>query len=123
MAKRHGIESRVIFAGFVKKENVRDYFSAADIGVWPGNNSVSIMEAMACRLPIIMAGMQLSHLATYNNGLKFPAHDKEKLKIALDKVINDKKLRLRMADNSFSAIKKDYSYDAIAKQFLDLAKN
>ena len=80
------------------------------------------MEAMACRLPIIMVGMQLSHLVDYNNGMKFPEHDREKLKIALEKMINDKKLRLSMADNSFKAVKGNYSYDIIAKQFLELAR-
>ena len=123
LAKKLGIESRVIFAGFVKKGDVKNYFSAADIGVWPGNNSVSIMEAMACRLPIVMVDLQLSHLVSYNNGIKFPQHDKEKLKIALEKLVSGKKLRLKMADNSLSAIRNNYSYDAIAKQFLDLAKN
>lgn len=122
LGKKLGIENKVIFTGFVKKDKVKDYFSAADIGVWPGNNSVSIMEAMACGLPIIMADLQLSHLASYNNGLKFPQHNKEKLKELLEKLIGNKKLRTDMAKNSVSAIKKYYSYDTIAGQFLDAAK-
>ncbi len=122
LSRRFEIQNKVIFAGFVKKEAVKNYFSAADIGVWPGNNSVSIMEAMACKLPIIMVDLQLSHLVSYNNGIKFPQNNKEKLKDALNKIINDKKLRLNMANNSLNVIKKYYSYDSIAKQFLNLAR-
>ena len=120
LAKRLGIESKVIFIGFVKKEDVKNYFSAADIGVWPCNNSVSIMEAMACKLPIVMVALQLSHLVSYNNGLKFPENNKEKLKFALENLINNKALRLRMANNSVNAVKKYYSYDEIAKLFITL---
>ncbi len=123
LAKKLTIEEKCIFTGFVKKDDVKNYFSAADIGVWPGNNSISIMEAMACKLPIIMVDLQLSHLVEYGNGLKFPQHDKEKLKESLRKLIGDKNSRIRMADNSLSTIKKNYSYDAIARDFLDLARN
>ena len=121
LSKKLEMENKTTFTGFVKKEEVKNYFSAADIGVWPGNNSVSIMEAMACKLPIVMVDLQLSYLVSYNNGIKFPQNNKEKLKDALNKVINGEKLRLKMANNSLNAIKKYYSYDSIAKQFLELA--
>lgn len=123
LTKKIKIENKTIFTGFLKKEDVSNYFSAADIGVWPGNNSISIMEAMACRLPIVMVNLQLGHLVSYNNGLKFPQHNKEKLKDALKKLIDDKNLRLKMAKNSANAVKKYYSYNAIAKQFLGLARD
>jgi len=123
LAKKLGIDGKCRFIGFVKKESIKDYFSAADIGVWPGNNSVSIMEAMACKLPIVMVELQLRHLVSYNNGLKFPQHSKEKLKIALRSLISNKASRLVMAGNSVEAIKRHYSYDAIAKRFLNLAGN
>tara|TARA_Y100000310_G_scaffold86189_1_gene83037 strand:- start:1978 stop:3144 length:1167 start_codon:yes stop_codon:yes gene_type:complete len=119
LTKKLNIENKTIFTGFVKKDNVKDYFSAADIGIWPGNNSVSIMEAMACKLPIVMVDLQLGHLVNYNNGLKFPQHSKEKLKQALEKLIRND-LRIKMANNSVNAIKKYYSYDTIAKRFLNL---
>jgi len=122
MTKKLNIENKTVFTGFVKKDKVKDYFSAADIGVWPGNNSVSIMEAMACKLPIIMVDLQLSHLVGFNNGLKFPAHNKEKLKTAIIEIVNNKKLRLKMANNSVYIIKKHYSYNKIANQFLELAR-
>jgi len=122
LSKKYGIGKHIIFVGFVKKEGIKDYFSASDIGVWPGNNSVSIMEAMACKLPIVMVDLQLSHLVSYSNGLKFPQHDKEDLKKALKKLISNKYLRLRMGNNSFNAIKKHYGYDAIAKRFLELVR-
>ena len=122
LSKRLEIENKTIFTGFVKKDEVKNYFSASNIGVWPGNNSVSIMEAMACKLPIVMVDLQLGQLVSYNNGIKFPQNNKEKLKDALNKLVNDEKLRFGMGNNSVNTIKKYYSYDSIAKQFLDLAE-
>ena len=123
LTEKLSINNKTIFTGFVKKNEVKNFFSAAELGVWPGNNSVSIMEAMACKLPIVIVDLQLSHLVSYNNGFKFPQHNKEKLKAALEKLIHDKNLRLKMGNNSFNVIKKYYSYDTIAKRFLDLAKD
>jgi len=122
LSKKLHISDKTIFTGFVKKDNVKDYFSAADIGVWPGNNSVSIMEAMACKLPIVMVDLQLSTLIEYNNGIKFPPHDKGKLKTALSKLIKNKILRVQMANNSAAAIKKHHGYSMIAKSFIDLVE-
>lgn len=81
------------------------------------------MEAMACKLPIVIVNLQLSHLVNYNNGFKFERNNKDELKSALDKLISDKNTRQKMANNSIKAIKIHYSYYTIAKKFLDLAKN
>ena len=116
------IRESVIFAGFVNKNKIMDYFSASDIGVWPGNNSVSIIEAMACKLPIVMADMQLSHLVGYGNGIKFSQHDAKKLREALEKLINNKKTRSEMSAKSLNAVMENYSYDSIAGTFLNLAR-
>ncbi|MBS3132147.1 glycosyltransferase family 4 protein [Candidatus Woesearchaeota archaeon] len=120
LAKKNGLEGRIAFTGFVDKKKVKDYFSAADVGVWPGNNSVSIIEAMACSLPIIIVDLQLSHLVSFGNGIKFRQNDKEGLKDAILKIAKDHKLRKSMALNSLKAAKENYSYDKIAAEFLRL---
>ena len=113
---------RIIFTGFVKKNEVKDYFSASDIGIWPGNNSVSIMEAMACKLPIIMVDLQLGHLVSYSNGFKFKENDKKGLKMHMERLIKNPKLRKRMGENSYEGIMKNYSYKELAKRFIEIAK-
>ena len=41
---------------------------------------------------------------------------------ALIKLIEDKRLREKMGKNSFDAVEKNYSYEIIAKKFLDTVK-
>ena len=69
-----------------------------------------------------MVDLQLSHLVGYDNGLKFSEHNKDKLRDTLIHLIINKNLRLKMANNSLNAIKNNFSYDNIAKKFLELAK-
>jgi len=122
LARDLKLGNKIIFSGFVKKEKLPVYYSAADIGVWPGNNSVSIIEAMACRLPIIMAHMQLPHLVSHNNGFKFLLNDKKNMKQCLIKLIKNKQLRDRMGNNSLKAVSKYYSYSIAGRKFLEAAK-
>ncbi len=121
LTKQLKIEEKAIFPGFINKKELPDFFSAADVGVWPGNNSIIIMEAMACKLPIIMVDLQLTHLIDYDNGLSFKENDKETLKKHMKKLAEDSKLRKSMSENSYNGVMKDYSYKEIAKRFLDLA--
>lgn len=122
LAKKLKLGNKVIFNGFAKRESLPDYYNMADIGIWPANNSVSIIEAMACKLPIIMVDWQMPHLTSYNNGFRFPFDDKEKLKYYILKLSKDKNLREKMGKNSYNAVKKHYDYKVIAKRFLDVAK-
>ena len=122
MAEKLCISEKVIFTGFIPKAELSDYFSAFDAGVWPGNNSVVIMEAMACELPVIMVKLQLSHLVRYGNGFSFSAGDTKNLTNAMIKLMNPL-LRKKMGRNSRKAVADSYSYKKIAEQFMEIAVN
>lgn len=121
-ARKLKSNEKITFNGFAKRQELPAYYSMADIGVWPANNSVSIIEAMACKLPIVIVDWQMPHLVSHNNGFKFPFNDKEMLKKYLLKLIKNKKLRQKMGENSYKAAIKYYSYESIAKRFLEAAK-
>lgn len=62
---------RVIFEPFVRKERLSEYYSAADLGVWTGA-SITILEALACELPLALpASSSTDHLLD-GNGVSFP---------------------------------------------------
>jgi len=47
------LKENYIFIDFVKNEELFKYFSASDVGIWPLQESVSMVEAAACNLPFI----------------------------------------------------------------------
>lgn len=122
LVKELKIENKVVFTGFIRKEELPVYYSMADIGVWHANNSLSILDGMACKLPIVIADLKLSQYASHGNGFKIPVGNKKMLKDSLVKLIKNKRLREKMGNESYKAVMKYYSYSIIGKKFIESAK-
>ncbi|MDP3766301.1 MAG: glycosyltransferase family 4 protein, partial [Nanoarchaeota archaeon] len=122
MVAELNLGSRVIFTGFVDPKFLRNYYSACDIAVWANNNSISTMEAMACKRPVIMPALQLKELASYNNGYAFTPLNEHHLLKCMERLVNDKALRLKMGLNGYKAVIKNFDYGDIAKEFLKIAE-
>ena len=59
LAQENAVQDRVLFAGQQKDENLRRYYSRADIYVMPSRQEgfgLVFLEAMACGKPVIAAG-------------------------------------------------------------------
>lgn len=52
--KQANISDRVLWIPLQKPEHLARYYSTADVGVWPKQESVSMIEAMACELPVLV---------------------------------------------------------------------
>ena len=50
-----GLESRFIFLPPVPNRNLYEYYSMADVGIWPKQCSITSLEAMACGIPVIIS--------------------------------------------------------------------
>lgn len=122
MAADLNLRENVIFAGLVAPGNLRNYYSASDIAIWVNNNSISIMEAMACKRPVIIPALQLKGLVSYNNGYAFPPLNESKLLECMERLAGDKNLRLKMGLNGYKAVIENFDYTKIAKDFLKAAE-
>jgi glycosyltransferase involved in cell wall biosynthesis len=113
-------DDNIIFQGFAPVRELPDFYSAADIGIW-GKESITIIEAMACGLPLVIADMDtMKHLVSYDNGLSFHPGDQVQLEGCLEKIISDEALRNVMRKNSLDAAKNQYSYDVRTKKLLKI---
>lgn len=110
-----GVQQKVIFAGVGGRPQMIAHYCAADIGVWPGNNSLVVMEAMACRLPVIMADMQLAHLVKHGNGRLVPYGDTSALEAAIAELAKNPSLRKEMGLAGERSVLEQYSYMASAR--------
>ena len=110
------VDGQIRFFGFASRKRMEELYCAADIGVWPGNNTLAILEAMSCRLPLVIADMQLSHLAGHENGILVPYADVGALEKALLKLATDRELRVKMGEKGAAAVRTQYSYAVLADQ-------
>jgi glycosyltransferase involved in cell wall biosynthesis len=98
---------------FVPFPELGDYYRAADIGVWPMQESTSMLDASACALPIIISDKVQSPERTEGNGISYRENDIDDL---ADKIfsLKDKDTRRNIGRKGVDKIIKRFSWDIIA---------
>ncbi len=115
--RKHGIESRVTWRDFMPNEELPAVYSAADIGVWPGDASITYLECASCGVPLVLPDCEYSRCAmTNDNGLYFERGNAEALADALGALVADDDRRSEMGRNSRELIEKELNWDALAGQ-------
>jgi len=124
--KAESKKNSVTFIDMVPTEKLRDFYSAADIGVWPGISN-TILEAMACRLPVIIPEVvspltDNKHLLKGGAAIGFDRGDLEKLRKKMETLISEPTLRMETGRKARRLIESELSWDVISKQFVALFK-
>jgi len=96
LAGKYNIRKNLILHKLVGHEELAKFYNASDIGVWLGKPSITIIEAMASGLPIVLAkSEQTCHLLA-DNGFAFSRGNPHELEICLARLIQDEKSRYQM---------------------------
>lgn len=124
-AKKNDFNSRIIWQQPVENKLLADFYNAGDIGIWPGDLSNTIIEAMACGLPVILPkviseGQKSDHLLKNGNGLSFKRGDFYDLAEKIKLLVNDGIKKEKMGLNSRRLVKDSLSWQIIAKKYLHL---
>ena len=121
LVDEYKIRRNVLFYPFQHKTMLPEYYNAGDVGVWPGQDSITILEAMATGLPIIIPRSYRNfHYIENNNGFDFTRGDSKELMECLEELIIDENLRYKTSINSRQLVERKLSWNAIAKQTVDL---
>jgi glycosyltransferase involved in cell wall biosynthesis len=93
------------------------YYRAADIGVWPTQESMSMLDAAACGLPIIVNGTLLAKERIDGNGITYRLNDAVDLaeKISL---LSDMNYRRQLGSIGSRRMTQLFSWDNIARRRL-----
>lgn len=113
--------SHIVFCGHVKHDLIPKYLNAADVYVLPTRKEGccnSIIEAMACGLPIISSDRSFNYdVLDQDNSIMIEPDDIGQIKTAIERVKSDKTLRDKMRSNSLERAKQ-LTIDQRAKTIL-----
>jgi len=126
-AKRLGIDKPVTFSGWLSEEEVSRLFSRSQIFVLPSraeNQPMSIIEAMAHKLPIISTriGAIPEQVDDGVTGILVPSGDAVALAKALLSLLENPQLRERMGVDGRARFEANYSIGSNAAKFVALYK-
>lgn len=112
-------DSRIIYVGFIRSEEVMNYYAAADFGVFPGRHSVLWEEAIGCGLPCLFHRYEeRDHTEVCGNCIPISNADVEKIRSVMIKVFTDKDYYSKMKRNAEKA-SDSFSYHLIADKSIE----
>jgi len=129
LVKKHRLENRVTFLGFVPHDKVLpSFYRQADIFILASRYEpfgLTTLEAMACGTTPIVSRVAGSREVIIDglNGFIFDTHDRKALAELVLKLLTDQKLRKKVAENAAFTIKEHYSWNKIVEKFINLYKS
>ena len=100
---------------FVPVKELAKFYWASDIGVWPKQESTSQVDAMACKLPLILSNKVKVYERIDGNGLTYEEGNILDLANKIE-MLSDLTLRQKMSAIGFGRVKNQFSWEQIAKQ-------
>ena len=122
LSSQLGVAEIVSFQGYIEHGRLPDIYSSSDIFVLPSLSegmSNTVLEAMACGLPIVTTDTGGSKELINGNGVILPTNDVEGITDALGKLIEDTVLRKQMGMKS-RELANEFSWGAVAGQYMQL---
>jgi glycosyltransferase involved in cell wall biosynthesis len=99
---------------FVDFEELARYFRAADIGVWPTQESMSMLDAAACGLPIVVNDTLQARERIEGNGLLYRLGDHVDLARVLLS-LRAAERRREMGQNGAAKMRREFGWDSVAR--------
>lgn len=100
MVKELKLERSVTFLGYVPDVELPALYSGATVFLYPSlyeGFGLPVLEAMSCGCPIIASNCSSIPEVVGDSGLLVNPHDPQDLKVALEQVLSDERLRRRLS--------------------------
>lgn len=100
---------------FIPYTMLAKYYQIADIGVWPRQESTSMLDASACGLPIIISNRVLAEERKEGNGMTYTENDADDLVLIL-LALKDQQIRRKLGEAGTQKILQKYSWNILAQE-------
>ena len=114
---QQGLISRIdgnVTVPFVGFHEIADYYRAADIGVWPRQESTSMLDAGASGLPLVVSDRVQVRERIAEGGLTYVEGDPDDLAARLNGLLNPE-LRRMLGSQGARAIRETLSWERLAE--------
>ena len=127
LIERERVKDRVIFTGFVPNEDLPKYYSTADILALPSlveAFGLVIVEAMACGTPVVAynIGPIREIIKHKENGLLVRPGSMKKFLEALDCILREHNIRLRMKRVARRDVLENFSLKKASEKYISVYK-
>ena len=102
---------------FVPVEELGEYFRASDIGVWPTQESMSMLDAAACGLPIVVNHTLDAPERIDGNGLRYRLNDLADIERVL-RQLRDPNYRRQLGMIGAERMARQFGWENVAKRRL-----
>ena len=128
LARTLGVENRAFFTGFIDEQRKMELLKSSHVLVLPSTVegfAIVLIEAMAAGTPVIAADIPAVHVSVKDGetGLFFKPRDVDDLRIKLERVLKDKRLRVKLSRNGYELVKSEFSWDKVVGKFEAALKN
>lgn len=119
------LQDRVTFIDFVPYKELPQYYNAADIGVWPGTPTITIIEAIATGLPVIITAgdSAFTHIFENDVAIGFKKGDAGDLSKNIIELLSDDELRNKISENCLKLSTEMLSWSKIAQRSINAYSN
>jgi len=127
LKKMSSEDKDIIMTGFVPDNELIDYLRGADVVVFPSrgeNASFTIMEAMACELPVISSDTgNAKQILDNDRGIVFGKYTEEEIAEKCIQVLSDENMANKMGKDARIYVEENHSWDKISKRTEALYKS
>lgn len=120
-----GLGDDVVFAGYVPDEELCRLYNRAAVFVMPSLDEgfgLPALEAMRCGAPVIVSSGNALEEVVGDAGLIVPPNDVAALAAAMERVLEDCRLREQLSERSLRR-SQDFSWERAADEFLDVVRS
>ena len=103
---------------FVPFKELPRFYHAAEIGVWPRQESTSQLDAAACGLPVILSHTITVRERVEGNGLLYEEDNEADLASRL-RELHDPVTRRRLGNHGAAKVRNKFSWDVVARKRIE----
>lgn len=110
-----GNKIKIHLFDIVPNKELYKYYSMADIGIFPKENSLSSLDAQACKLPLIMENDETNRERLKKGGILYNKNDFDDLAAKILLLLEDNEMRIQLREEGLKFISENYDFKVIVK--------